>query len=241
MVFPPRSARVLRALVVVTCLVPLMQACGGRSDTEDYLYGSDGTITTGARTGTAGRASTGGTRGANGGASSTAGRNGTAGTSATSFGGTVTVGGGGPIQAGEPATGGTGATAPVGGTGTAGTGIAGAGGAVMVTPVVCGTQVCDAATQSCCAGLSGLSCIRKNQACDGAVLGCTVNADCAGNGVCCISITGDVAEASSCKASCDFMGGGRDRQLCQTDDECAPPFHYCTATIFGVNICTRRP
>src|SRR3954467_3393203 len=69
----PRSARLLRALVVVTCLVPLVQACGGRSDTEDYLFGSDGTITTGASTGTAGRGSTGGgTRAVSGGASSTA-------------------------------------------------------------------------------------------------------------------------------------------------------------------------
>jgi hypothetical protein len=88
--------------------------------------------------------------------------------------------------------------------------------------------------------LAGLGCIRKGQACAGAVLGCTVNADCQGNDVCCVSITGDLADASSCKARCDSGGLGRDRQLCQTDDECAMPFRFCTPTIFGVNICTRR-
>lgn len=241
----PRSTRLVRALVVVATLLPLVQACGGRSDTEDYLFGADGTITTGASTSTAGRGSTGGGTRSGGGASSTAGRNGTAGTSAAGFGGAVTMGGSGTIpQGGVTTTGGTGTVGgaiAVGGVGTAGMGAAGVGGSVSVTPIVCGAEACDAATQSCCAGLSGLSCIGKKQACDGAVLGCTVNADCAGKGVCCISITGDVAQASSCKASCDFMSGGRDRQLCQTDEECAPPFHYCTATIFGVSICTRRP
>jgi hypothetical protein len=202
------------------------------------LFGSDGTITTGASSSMAGRASTGGgTRAVNGGASATAGRNGTAGTS-PSIGGGATTGGGGPIQGGGPTTGGTRA---IGGTNTVGgASIAGAGGAVAVTPIVCGAQVCDAATQSCCAGLSGLSCIGNGQACDGAVLGCTVNADCAGKGVCCISITGDVSAASSCKERCD-TGTSRDRQLCQSDEECVPPTHYCTPTIFGVNICTRRP
>ena len=208
------------------------------------MFGSDGTITTGASGSMAGRASTGGgTRATNGGASVTAGRNGTAGTS-PSIGGGATTGGGGPIQGGGPAIGGTravGGTPAVGGMNTVGgASIAGAGGAVAVTPIVCGAQVCDAATQSCCAGLSGLSCIGNEQACDGAVLGCTVNADCAGKGVCCISITGDVSAASSCKERCD-TGTSRDRQLCQSDEECVPPTHYCTPTIFGVNICTRRP
>lgn len=241
----PRSARLLRALVVVTCLVPAVQACGGRSDTEDYLFGADGTITTGARSSTGGRGSTiGGTRSA-GGASATGGRSGTAGTSASSFGGTVTAGGGGPIpHGGSSATGGTGivgGATSVGGTiSMGGVSTAGAGGGVAVRPIVCGGQLCDPATQSCCAGLSGLSCIGNGQACDGAVLGCTVNADCEGNGICCISITGDISAASSCKARCD-IGSTRDRQLCQTDDECVAPTHYCTPTIFGVNICTRRP
>jgi hypothetical protein len=237
-----RSARLVRALVVVATLVPLVQACGGRSDTEDYLFGADGTITTGASTGTAGRGSTGGGTRSGGGTSSTAGRNGTAGTGATSFGGAVTMGGSGTIpQGGVTTTGGSGTVGgaiSAGGVGTAGMGAA--GGSVSVTPIVCGAEACDAATQSCCAGLSGLSCIGKNRACDGAVLGCTVNADCAGKGVCCISVTGDVSAASSCKMRCDG-GSTRDRQLCQTDDECVAPTRYCTQTIFGVKVCTRRP
>src|SRR5258708_30402715 len=43
-----QSARVVRALVTVSCLFSAVQACGGRSDTEDYLFGADGTITVGA-------------------------------------------------------------------------------------------------------------------------------------------------------------------------------------------------
>ncbi len=102
-----------------------------------------------------------------------------------------------------------------------------------VTPLSCGTQTCDANAQVCCAGLGGIGCIGINQDCGGAVLGCTVNEDCGGNDICCISITGDVNAASSCKPTCDTMGNGRDRQLCQTADECRPPFRFCTPTIFG--------
>jgi len=230
----PRSARLLRALVVVTCLVPVVQACG-RSEPGDYLYGSDDPITTGASTGTAGRGSTtGGTRGSTAGTSATAGR----GVGGNGVGGTVVGGGSGPVPEGGVT--GIGGTVAVGGFGTAGApSIAGAGGTVSVTPITCGAQTCNANTQSCCAGLSGLNCVRKDQGCEGAVLGCTVNADCGGNEVCCISITGDIDAASSCKAGCD-RGTSRDRQLCQADDECLPPFRFCTPTIFGVNICTRR-
>lgn len=201
------------------------------------MYGSDDPITSAGNSSTAGRGSTtGGTRNGTAGASSTAGRG--VGGTRVGFGGAVT-GGTGPFpEGGEPSVGGT----TTGGVGVAGTtSIAGAGGAVSVKPIVCGDETCNASTQSCCAGLAGLSCVGKNQGCEGAVLGCTVNDDCTGNNVCCISITGDINAASSCKARCDNMGTGRDRQLCQTDDECVMPFRFCTPTIFGVNICTRRP
>ena len=105
--------------------------------------------------------------------------------------------------------------------------------------MTCGNETCDANNEFCCAGF-GLTCLPKGQICNGATLGCTTNADCDGNDICCISITGDASAASSCKAQCDFMGGGRDRQLCQVDGDCRPPFRFCTETIFGVNICTRR-
>ncbi|HEX2872670.1 MAG TPA: hypothetical protein VHP33_15475 [Polyangiaceae bacterium] len=229
----PRSARLLRALVVAACLFPVIQACG-RSEPGDYLYNADGTISQGATSSTsAGRSSTGGTR------NGTAGANGTGG---SGTGATTSVGGRGPIGVGGAVTTGGGGPIPQGGEG--GTGIGGTpaqGGTASVTPISCGDDVCIAETEACCAGLAGLSCVRQGQTCEGAVLGCTINADCNGNDVCCISITGNAAEASSCKPRCDNMGTGRDRQLCQSDDECRMPFRFCTPTIFGVNICTRRP
>lgn len=213
-------------------MFPLVQACG-RSEPGDYLYNADGTISEGASASTtAGRGSTttGGTRNGTAGASST-GATGPSGSGGT----LITTGGGGPIP--------TGGSISVGGrNGTAGTTSSGgitSAGAPSVSPITCGSQVCDANTQVCCAGLGGIGCIGLNQDCGGAVLGCTVNEDCGGSDICCISFTGDVNAASSCKARCD-MGTGRDRQLCQTVDECLPPFRFCTPTIFGVNVCTRR-
>jgi hypothetical protein len=222
-------SRALRALVAVICSFPVVQACGGRSDTEDYLFGADGSITVGASSG----GGAGGTRAGVGGSGAVAGLGNSAGVGAT-------VAMGGNIgQAGEPAVAGTVSVAGTGqgGFGTAGTGSAGA---PSGSPITCGADVCDSDTQSCCAGLAGLNCIAKGQACGGAVLGCTTNADCGGD-ICCISFTGDVSAASSCKARCDNMGSGRDRQLCEVDADCRMPFRFCTPTIFGVNICTRRP
>jgi hypothetical protein len=231
----PRSARLLRALLVASCLVSLVQACG-RSEPGDYLFNSDGTITQGGSASTtAGRGptATGGTP-VSGGTPST-GATSTGGTGPAGFGGTIIVGGTGPFPNG-------GTISVGGGVGTAGTtsmgGITSAG-APNVSPITCGNQTCDANTQVCCAGLGGIGCIGINQDCGGAVLGCTLNDDCAGNDVCCLSITGDLSAASSCKARCD-MGTGRDRQLCESADECLPPFRFCTPTIFGVGICTRR-
>ncbi len=228
----PRSARLLCALVSAMCLVPLVQACG-RSDPGDYLYNSDGTISEGGSANTAGRSSTGGTRPNNGGANSTGATSAAGGVGPIGFGGSVT-GGRGPVPEGGQGTG-IGGTIAVGGVG-----VAGAGGGVNVTPISCGDDICNADKENCCAGLAGLACVGKNQSCEGAVLGCTLNADCTGDDICCISITGDASAASSCKARCDSMGMGRERQLCETDDECRMPFRFCTATVFGVNICTRR-
>ena len=242
----PGSARLLRALVAATCLFPIVGACGGRSNTEDYLFGSDGTISVGASSSSGGRGSTGGTR-AVGGTTGTGGRgSGTSGTGPIGTGGKVT----GIGDGGEPSAGGTGigvggagvGGVGAGGVGVAGSGTAGTGGKPAVVPLTCGAQTCDANTQVCCAGLGGFGCLAKNQTCNGAVLRCTNNNDCAGNQVCCVALTGDVAEASSCKDRCETnVGTGRDRQLCDVDAECLAPFRFCTATIFGINICTRRP
>src|SRR6185369_15776710 len=102
----------------------------------------------------------------------------------------------------------------------------------------CGAEVCDANVERCCLA-GGFQCIAQGQACSGAVLGCTRRSDCGGE-VCCLSVTGDIANASSSQPSCS-TGTTRDRQLCDVDADCQPPFRYCRATVFGVNICTRRP
>src|SRR6185436_9406659 len=89
------SAGLLRALVAASCLLPVMGACGGRSDTQDYLYDSDGTISVGASSSSAGRGSTaGGTRSSGG-------------SKGTGASGTIT-GGSGPIGSGATGTGGSG-------------------------------------------------------------------------------------------------------------------------------------
>jgi len=251
-----RSARLLRTLIVATCVLPLAQACG-RSEPGDYLYNSDGTISEAGTPSVGGDAVTGGgTRNTTGGTTGRSGsgsggtRIGTGGsgvtTGGTSVGGSgVTTGG---TNVGGTGIGGTGVGGTgIGGTGIGGTGVAGSGQAGTGAagspgnPITCGADVCDSARQSCCVGLAGAACIKKNAACGGAVLGCTLSSDCPGNDVCCISITGDISAASSCKATCNNMGTGRDRQLCQTDDECRMPFRFCTPTIFGVSVCTRRP
>ena len=233
MLASPWSVRALRALVVVTCLVPLVQACGGRSDTEDDLYGSGDPITVAGNGSSAGRGgATAGGRGPGVSGSSAVGGSSVAGMStggASASGGSVSVAGSLSIG---------GATGQ-GGIGTGGgVPVAGSAGAAGSPSITCGSEVCDANVESCCLS-GGFHCVRKGKPCAGAVLGCTTRADCGGD-VCCLSITGNVADASSCKPSCN-TGATRDRQLCNMDSDCEPPFRFCTPTVFGVNICTQRP
>jgi hypothetical protein len=249
-----RAHRLPRASLAAGIVLLLAQGCGGRSDTEEYLFGVEGPGTAGSRPGTggvasAGRPSTGGAAGVGamgggGGASAgfgatspSGGVMGVAGTLAiggTAFGG---IGQGGSITGGAASVGGTltmGGFGPVGGTAPS----AGAGGASEEPTISCGAGLCDTGTQTCCAGLGGLQCLDGGAVCQGAVLGCTTNGDCDA-GVCCLSFTGDSSAASSCRPACSTMGGTRDRQLCQTDQDCRMPFRYCTPTVFGVSICTR--
>jgi hypothetical protein len=127
----------------------------------------------------------------------------------------------------------------MGGTvGTGGVTVAGAAGA-PAGDLRCGNERCDSATQSCC--LAGdFQCIPQGKTCNGPILGCTAQSDCPGE-MCCLSLTGDAASASSCKPSCSRMSPGRDRQLCDTDADCQPPFRFCRATVFGLNLCVFRP
>lgn len=225
------------ALVGACGVLSLMQACGGRSDTEEYLYGADGPVTVGAT-------SSGGSSVVAGSPTSSGGIVGSGASAA--FGGASPLGGttsvAGQPSAGQSSVGGTGvAGGGQGGVGTAGTApVAGAGGSTDGGPLItCGADVCNGGTQSCCAGLGGLQCVEQGETCQGAVLGCTNNAECGGELLCCLSFTGDASAASSCLPQCNTMPGSRDRQLCQADEDCRPPFRYCTPTVFGVNICTR--
>jgi len=227
-----RSFRAARALLACAALIPVLQACGSRSDTEDYLFDANGPISRGAASGSGGSPSSGATAGRSpgtGGSSATAGRPATAG-----FG----TGGGAPT-AGSSAVGGLGGAVAVGGSIAAGgQTVAGAAGA-PAGDISCGDERCDSATQSCCLAGS-LQCITKGAACSGPVLGCTSQSDCDGE-LCCLSLTGEAASASACKPRCSTMGSGRDRQLCDTDADCQPPFRFCRATVFGLNLCVFRP
>ena len=238
----PRSARLLQGLVLAICVVPLVQACGGRSDTEDFLYGD--TVAQGAQgNGTAGTRQTGGTPGTGA----------TTGTGAVGVGATQGIGGDIVGTAGDGVGGsGTGgstgvAGSPFGGTGVggsvsvAGSGPIGGTGAAGGPSMSCGAQTCDTSTQLCCAAIGGTGCVSRKQGCAGATLTCTTNQDCAGNGVCCLSLTGSADVASSCKPACNNFGATRDRQLCQQDSDCQLPQRFCTETVFGVSVCTRRP
>jgi hypothetical protein len=226
-----RSHAALRALLACCCVLPLLQACGGRSDTEEYLFGADEPVTVGASSSIGG--------------SVTAGRPGVGGAvgvgASAGVGATSTIGGA-TSTAGQPSVGGTG----VAGSGQGGVAAGGAGGAPGVAGAPdgpsfsCGADVCDADTQSCCGAFGVFQCIAKGGQCQGAVLACTNNADC-GADLCCFSVTGDASAASTCQPRCNTMGGSRDRQLCQVADDCREPFRFCTPSVFGVNICTRFP
>jgi hypothetical protein len=227
-------------------LLPLLQACGGRSDTENYLFGSDGTGATGAD-GTGASSSTGARpgdddpapgQGANGSGANGSGANGSGadGSGANTSGGATSTGGkatGGtrPIGEGGAASGGIDA----GGMGQGGSGVAGSAPGPGVS---CGGVTCNA-DQDCCAGFGGFGCIEKARECIGAVLNCTDSDDCPGNTVCCLKVVdADVGSGSQCKAACLGMAPQRERQLCQSGEEC--PLGFCRPTVFGVSVCTRR-
>jgi hypothetical protein len=220
-------------------LLPLLQACGGRSDTEDYLFGSDGSGANGTGAVGTGASSSSGARpgddpgqGANGSGAIGSGASGSgASGGAGSVGGKAT-GGTRPIGEGGVSAGGV-ATA---GTGQGGSGVAGSPPGPSIS---CGGMTCDSKVEQCCAGFAGFGCIPKSDECVGAVLSCTNSDNCPGNTVCCLKvIEAEVGSGSQCKAACLGMGPQRERQLCQSDEEC--PFEHCRPTVFGVSVCTRR-
>jgi hypothetical protein len=207
-------------------LIVALQACG-RSDVGDYYFDDElpnaGNVGLGGATGTAGNSTKGGKNPGKGGTSSM-----TAGSSAV--GGTVAVGG--SVGTGGAAVAGT----SQGGFAQAGTGVGGTG---VVIPITCGGDVCNAASETCCATLGGFGCISSAQECTGAVLNCGSSSDCDGGGVCCLQIIGEVNATADCKSECEGMGPGRERRLCTEDSECSPNRPFCRDTTFGVRVCTR--
>jgi hypothetical protein len=239
-----RPRRFLGLITAGVLLLPLLQACGGRSDTEDYLFGSDGTAATGTGADGSGASSSTGARpgddepgqGATGTGADGSGADGSGANGSGASGGASSTGGkasGGTRPIGE-------AGSSQGGVGTAGTGQAGSGtaGAPPGPGVSCGGETCSSREQ-CCAGFAGFACIPLSDECAGAVLSCSNSDDCPGATVCCLKvIEAEVGSGSQCKAACLGMGPQRERQLCQSDDEC--PFNHCRPTVFGVSVCTRR-
>jgi hypothetical protein len=245
----PRLRHFLGLFGAGLLLLPLLQACGGRSDTEDYLFGSDPSGATGSGAdGSGANASTGARSGegpgqgegaegsgANGSGATGSGANGSGANGSGASGGAVSTGGkasGGTRPMGEAGEGGTGS----GGSGQGGSGTAGAPSGPQVS---CGDATCNRLTHQCCAGFGGFGCIPEDQECVGAVLSCTNSDNCPGNTVCCLKVVeADVGSGSQCKAACLGMGPTRERQLCSSDDEC--PFGICRPTVFGISVCTRR-
>lgn len=229
----PRLTRWFRALCLLSCAGGALQACGGRSDTSDYLFdgqpSAGGSSSASAGTANSGAVSSGAV--ASGGSRPTPGTGGSSSIAGTSAGGSASMQGGAPGTGGGSSGG-----APSGGVGMAGT--AAVGGQAGNAPITCGASVCNGFTQTCCATLGGVGCIPKGQACGGAVLDCGASSDCDGNQVCCLTIVGEVGSNSQCKNSCMGMGPGRERQLCSSDADCQNQ-RRCRDTVFGVSVCTR--
>lgn len=223
----PISLRPFRALCLVGMAVVSVQACGGRSDMEDYLlYGDEevaGSPAAGGSPGTGASASTGGKKPGKGG---------------TSTGASAPVGGdaseGGSVSAGGSGIAGTISSGGVGNQG----GIA-QGGTGPFIPVTCGGETCNALSQVCCATLGGMGCVAEEQECTGATLLCGTTADCTDDQVCCLQIIGETNATAQCKDACEGRGPGRERRLCSNDSECSPNRPFCRDTTFGVKVCTR--
>jgi hypothetical protein len=237
---PIHLLRPFRALCLAGGVIAALQACGGRSDTEDYLYGDD--VTDGATSATGGTPGTGASSAAGG---KKPGKAGASGTGAVGTGASAAVGGdaneGGRVSTGGSGSGFGGAApragASQGGFAQAGTGSGGTG---PVNPVTCGTDVCNALTEVCCATLGGLGCVPEDQECGGATLLCGSSSDCTDNQVCCLQLIGEVDATAECKDACgQGMGAQRERRLCTTDAECSPNRPNCRDTTFGVKVCTR--
>jgi hypothetical protein len=107
-------------------------------------------------------------------------------------------------------------------------------------PVTCGTQVCNAVSEVCCATLAGLGCFTDGEECPGATLLCGSTSDCTDDQVCCLRLIGETNATAQCKDACEAgMGGQRERRLCTNDAECSNNRPFCQDTTFGVKVCTR--
>jgi hypothetical protein len=109
--------------------------------------------------------------------------------------------------------------------------------------ITCGSVECPADAQACCAtpapqdGGVSYTCQAEADTCAGAKVACDEKADCSGDDVCCISVSGGPL-SSDCKASCS----AQDVQLCKTDAECGASGSCKEYTCAGgrkVHACTK--
>jgi len=101
--------------------------------------------------------------------------------------------------------------------------------------VKCGSETCNAATQECCAGTSGLKCLDKGKCGGGTVVPCSDPSSCPGGEVCCAQRDGFSLKVA-CQATC--TGGGF--TLCSSDTDCKSP-DKCQTGLAGFKFCGGRP
>jgi hypothetical protein len=100
--------------------------------------------------------------------------------------------------------------------------------------IKCGSATCNAATQDCCASLSGQTCVAKGTCSGGATIACTDSSACKAGEVCCAS-GGLGGGGAKCATTCT-MG----IVLCATDAECKAP-QKCLSGFGGYKTCRNPP
>ncbi|HEY3352429.1 MAG TPA: hypothetical protein VGQ83_04205 [Polyangia bacterium] len=99
--------------------------------------------------------------------------------------------------------------------------------------IPCGSTTCDVATQECCIGPGGGTCIARGAQCQGLPASCDGPEDCAGGTpVCCAQLMGG-GRGVQCTAANDCNG----QRLCRVDGDCGANARCCAGgTVGGVSI-----
>ncbi len=98
--------------------------------------------------------------------------------------------------------------------------------------IKCGSEVCDAASQECCAGTSGLKCVAKGGCGGGTVIPCSDPSSCKSGEVCCAMREGFGLKVA-CSATCSGFS------LCTSDADCKSP-EKCAPGFAGYKYCSGR-